>query len=152
MTDERGSVVGWTLVLPVLVLVVFFGLVYLHLGEIRAVVASCAREGARYYGTWCDNPNREAGMDDAKARTMTRMRVFYSLQERGLVSPEAVYPMAPGRFDAINDLRLIDDGTWIRCELTYHFPNPLPRLTVADWWPSSFTIQAAGAARHEIGN
>lgn len=149
-SNQRGDVVSWVVIVPLIFFIFFFGAVFLHLDRVRAGVAMAAREGARTYGIALGNPAFPA-WDIAAERVKT------ILQTEGLM-PEGSDFLANGAVPAKGErgvaVQFSDTGEWATCTITYYLPNPFPRLfrlIKSDRaFPDHFVFTVKGAAKHEI--
>lgn len=159
LSDRRGEVVPWLIIVPLVFFIFFFGAVYLQFDQVRAGVAMAAREGARECGVQLGRTN-----DPGLSFILGKERARRVLESEGLLPPggELLSPgqVPPeGRRGASVELR--DDGWWVRCTVTYYWPSPLPGLPrilygvarpeEGPWWRTSghFVFQVAGAAKRE---
>lgn len=150
-SNQRGDVVSWAVIVPLIFFIFFFGAVFLHLDRVRAGVAMAAREGARTYGIALGNPAFPA-WDIAAERVKT------ILQTEGLM-PEGSDFLANGAVPAKGErgvaVQFSNTGEWATCTITYYLPNPFPQLfrVVKDSkyvLPHHFMFTVKGAAKHEI--
>lgn len=147
---QRGDVVSWVVIVPLIFFIFFFGAVFLHLDRVRAGVAMAAREGARAYGIALEDPFLPA-LDVAKER------VKAVLQAEGLMPPGSEFladGATPARGERGVAIEFSDTGEWTTCTITYYLPNPFPQLFKLvksnHVLPYHFVFTVKGAAKHEI--
>ncbi|AFV11673.1 hypothetical protein Tph_c14640 [Thermacetogenium phaeum DSM 12270] len=149
---QRGDVVSWVVIVPLVFFIFFFGAVFLHLDRVRAGVAMAARDGARAYGIALENPY-------LPARDIAEEKVRDTLQAEGLMPPGSDFladGATPARGERGVAVEFSDTGEWATCTITYYLPNPFTRLfrliKSDNAFPDHFVFTVKGAAKHEVEN
>lgn len=150
LRQQRGDVVSWLIIVPLIFFIFFFGAVFLHLDRVRAGIAMAAREGARAYGIALEDPTLPA-WDTAAERVKT------TLQAEGLMPPGSEFlsdGAEPAKGESGVATEFSDTGEWATCTVTYYLPNPFPKLfrVVKSNYisPYHFVFTVTGAAKHEV--
>jgi hypothetical protein len=158
VSGDRGEVVPWLLVLPLIFFVFFFGASYLYLDAARSGAAMAARAGAREYGVLLGQ------FDPTAASAWATIKVKKVLADEGLLgSSDSLLPpdQPPPNGKRGASVELADYGEWVNCAVTYYLPCPLPGLpkllpgiarpSNGPWWRSSghFVFKVAAAAKKE---
>lgn len=150
LKSQRGEVVSWTVIVPLIFFIFLFGVVYLYHDRVRAGVAMAAREGAREYGIALEDPALPAW-------DMARGKVMEVLETEGLIPPESDYleeaaVPTKGERGVNAEFENDEDTGWVSCTVTYYLPDPLPnlfRLIRGDASPAHYVFTVKGSAKHE---